>query len=189
MTTKNVAIFASGAGTNAINCIQYFDKSELIKICLIVCNNPQAGIVDYCKTAKFELALINKTTLNNEIEMIQLLNNHEIDCIVLAGFLWLIPLYLVTKFENKMINLHPSLLPKYGGRGMYGRAVHEAVFEAKETKTGITIHYVTAEFDKGALLIQHETNIEHGDTVTIIEEKIKMLEKEYLPAALLLAFG
>ncbi len=180
----NIAIFASGNGTNAERLINYFNGSTQIKIKLIITNNEVAGIVNIANNYKKNLQIISKATLNNYAEQfIDFLKTEKVDLIVLAGFLLKIPEQLVQAFPNRIINIHPSLLPKYGGKGMYGKFVHEAVIAAKEQYSGITIHFVNEEYDKGEIILQEKCSINDVETIDSLAKKIQELEHHFLPLA------
>jgi phosphoribosylglycinamide formyltransferase 1 len=178
---KNIAIFASGEGTNAQNIIDYFRDSNAVKASLIVCNKPQANVLNRAKAENIPQLIITREDFYNSNRVIDSLKNAHTDWIILAGFLWLIPESLIDAFPNKIINIHPALLPKFGGKGMYGGKVHEAVIASQEKESGITIHYVNKEYDKGAIILQAKCAIEPADTAESLATKIHALEKEYLP--------
>jgi len=171
---KQIAIFASGRGSNAESLINYFEKHNNIVVRMVVCNNPTAGVIAIAKKHSVPCEMISKSQFADEQYMLSLLN--EIDVLILAGFLWLIPPFLIHHFENKIINIHPSLLPKYGGKGMYGSHVHEAVLANKEKETGITIHLVNEEFDKGEMIAQYTVALTPEDTIETVQQKIAALE-------------
>ena len=175
----HIAIFASGAGSNARKIIEHFentDKSRTpIKVSLIVCNVPGAGVLDIAKEKGIPTLLINKAEFN-ETGYVESLRNADIHFIVLAGFLWKVPEVLVNTFPKGIINIHPALLPNYGGKGMYGSRVHEAIIAAGETESGITIHWVDAHYDEGDIIFQAKCIIESGDTPEILANKIHALE-------------
>ena len=172
---KNIVIFASGAGSNAQAIINYFSGSEKVNIALIISNKSKAGVLDIAQTEEIDAILIDKKIINNE-DFLKILKDYKTDLIVLAGYLWKIPDYLIKAFENKIVNIHPSLLPKYGGKGMYGSHVHKAVIENKETESGITIHLVNEEYDKGEILLQEKVEVSLGDTPETLARKIHKLE-------------
>ena len=180
----NVALFASGEGTNAENLIHYFSASKEVKIKLVVTNNADAGIVKRAELHKKNIQIISKQALTNYTEqIIDFLQTEKVDLIVLAGFLLKIPEKLIQAFPNRIINIHPSLLPKHGGKGMYGRHVHEVVIKAKEKESGITVHYVNEEYDKGAIILQELCKVDEHETIETLEEKIRALEYFYFPKA------
>ncbi len=174
---KHIAIFASGSGSNAENIYNYFQDSN-INVKYLVCNHATAGVLTRFENKGVEILLVSKTDLKSE-EFIQKLK--DIDLIVLAGFLILIPPILIQSFPDKIINVHPALLPKYGGKGMYGDHVHRAVLENKEEFHGITIHYVNEEFDKGEIIFQEKFKVTGDDSLTSIQAKIHQLEFEWFP--------
>jgi phosphoribosylglycinamide formyltransferase-1 len=178
----NIAILASGAGSNAANIIQHF-KNTSVKISLIACNNAEAGVFQIAKDNGIDSFHLTKENFKTSDIFVQELASRNIDLIILAGFLWLVPKNLVTAFEDKIINIHPALLPKYGGKGMYGHYVHEAVCEAKEFESGITVHLVNEEFDKGAILFQAKCNVENC-SASEIEAKVRALEIAHFPKAI-----
>ncbi|HEY0261897.1 MAG TPA: phosphoribosylglycinamide formyltransferase [Chitinophagales bacterium] len=178
MSKKRIAIFASGAGSNANAITEYFKGNNNIEICLIATNKADAGVLEVAKKHNIPTLIFSKEEFKNPAFEKQL---KEIDFIVLAGFLWLIPTYLVDAFPNKIINIHPALLPKYGGKGMYGRNVHQAVFENKEKETGITIHFVNEHYDEGGIIRQEKVELSLSDTPDIIQQKVHELEHKYFP--------
>lgn len=181
----NVAIFASGEGTNAENLFHYFKNDTRIKIKLVLTNSDTAGVIAKAETHKKTVQLISKTSLNEySAQIIEFLKAENINLIVLAGFLLKIPADFVKAFPNQIINIHPSLLPKYGGKGMFGANVHKAVVENKEIESGITIHYVNEEYDKGTFILQEKCSIDDNETVESLQQKIRKLELEYLPKAI-----
>jgi phosphoribosylglycinamide formyltransferase-1 len=181
---KNIAIFASGAGSNAEKIIQYFNKKQTAAIKLIVCNKPDAGVLKVAKNYGILTLLIEKEKFLKGDAYVDELKAAEIDFIVLAGFLWKIPLLLIDSFPNKIINIHPALLPKYGGKGMYGMHVHEAVVNNKEVETGITIHYVDGQYDHGDIIFQAKCEVLASDSPTDVAQKIHSLEHAHFPAVI-----
>ncbi len=176
-----MAIFASGAGSNAQKIIDHFRYSADATVHLIVCNNPVAGVLDIALSENINVLLIEKTKFKNT-GYISELKSAGIEFIVLAGFLWKLPEILIKSFSGKIINIHPALLPAYGGKGMYGNAVHRAVITAKEKQSGITIHYVDEEYDHGKIILQVSCPVTEGDTEEILAKKIHELEHKYYPA-------
>ena len=182
---KNVAIFASGEGTNAENIFKYFQNDKRIKIKLVVTNVDTAGVIRRAEEYKKNVQIVSKTALYEYTEqLIEFLNTEDIDIIVLAGFLLKIPEQFVKAFPNRIINIHPALLPKFGGKGMYGMNVHKAVIAQKETESGITVHYVNEEYDKGEIILQATCPVEEGDTPESLDRKVRALELEYFPKAI-----
>jgi phosphoribosylglycinamide formyltransferase 1 len=178
---KHIAIFASGKGTNAQSIIEYFKNHSSIKVALVVTNNPQAGVIKIAHSHKIISAIVSKEFLANEDKMLRLLQAQQIDLIVLAGFLQLIPSFLLARFPKKIINIHPALLPKHGGKGMYGLRVHEAVMANNESETGITIHYVNEQYDEGEVLVQQKIAISPVDTLETLSQRVLALEHEWYP--------
>ncbi len=172
----DIAIFASGAGSNAKKIIEYFRNSAKVNIALVVCNKPAAGVVEIANKELIPLLLIDKETFFRGNAYIPQLIEKGINFIVLAGFLWKIPPILVAAYPNKIINIHPALLPKYGGKGMYGHFVHEAVIANKEIESGITIHFVNEKFDDGATIFQATCPVLPSDTPDTLAQRIHQLE-------------
>jgi phosphoribosylglycinamide formyltransferase 1 len=181
---KHIAIFASGAGTNAQAIIEHFRHNPGIRVSLIVTNNPAAGVIKIAHSNKIISAIVTKEALQNESLILKLLEALNIDLIVLAGFLQLIPGFLLRQFPGRIINIHPALLPKFGGKGMYGMKVHEAVLAAGETETGISIHHVNEHYDEGEIIMQKKVEISAHDTPELVSKKIQALEHEWLPKAI-----
>ncbi len=178
--TQHIAIFASGAGSNAQKIIDYFKNSDKIKVGLIVCNNPTAGVLKIAAHENIPFLLIEKKRLN-DTGYVSELKNYQINFIALAGFLWKIPSVLINAFKNKIINIHPALLPAYGGKGMYGDAVHEAIIAAKEKQSGITIHYVDEKYDHGKIIFQTTCSVNDDETAESLAKKIHQLEHAFYP--------
>lgn len=158
---KHIAIMASGAGSNAEKIIDYFKGHSNVKIVVVLSNKAGAGVIGIAQKNMIPTEIITTTQLKDELYMMGIMKNYQIDLIVLAGFLLRIPEYLVSQFQNKIVNIHPSLLPLYGGKGMYGHYVHEAVFKNKDTESGISIHYVNAQYDEGDIIFQKRIDISH----------------------------
>jgi phosphoribosylglycinamide formyltransferase 1 len=176
-----LAIFASGTGTNAQNIIQYFRHHPEIKISLIVSNKPGAGVLAIAEKEDIPSLLIEKEPFFRGTAYVDQLQAKKIDLIVLAGFLWKIPQALVKAYPGRIVNIHPALLPKYGGKGMYGRFVHEAVIAASDKETGITVHYVDEQYDHGQPIFQARVTVEPGDTPETLAQKVHFLEYEHFP--------
>ncbi|MBK9734534.1 MAG: phosphoribosylglycinamide formyltransferase [Saprospiraceae bacterium] len=172
----NIAIFASGGGSNAAELIRRFNGHSLISIQLIVCNKKGAGVIDIASREGIEVLFIDRSFFYQSNQILNVLKNKKIDFIVLAGFLWLIPEYLITTFPDKIFNIHPSLLPKYGGKGMYGHFVHEAVKANGEKETGLTIHLVNQKYDEGKILFQAACPISKDMTSDQIAGEVLKLE-------------
>jgi phosphoribosylglycinamide formyltransferase-1 len=177
----NIAIFASGAGSNARKIIDHFRDDRSIHVALIVCNKPGAGVLQIAAAENIETLLIDKDRFLNQDGYVDELKRRQMDFIVLAGFLWKIPATLIEAFPNKIINIHPALLPKYGGKGMYGAKVHEAVISNGESESGITIHYVDGHYDNGDIIFQASCKILPGDTADNLAAKIHELEHKHYP--------
>lgn len=178
---KRVAIFVSGTGTNCENIIRYFAGSEVVNIALVVSNKAEAPALEKARRLGVPTEVVSKSQLSDNSFMLPLLRERNIHFIVLAGFLLMIPDYLIAAYPRRIINLHPSLLPKFGGKGMYGHRVHEAVKAAGETETGMTVHYVTGECDGGEIIAQYKTAISPEDTPEDIAAKENLLEMRYYP--------
>ena len=177
----NIAIFVSGSGSNCENLIRHFEGSDFVKCALVVSNKPDAYALVRAERLSVPTAVMTKAQLNDPDEMLPLLQSYGIDFIVLAGFLPLVPAYLIDAFPRKIINLHPALLPKFGGKGMWGHHVHEAVKAAGETETGMTVHYVSPVCDGGEIIAQFRTPLSPTDSVDDIAEKEHQLEMEHFP--------
>lgn len=179
--TVNLALFASGSGTNVENIIQYFNDYLTINVSCILCNNRNAGVIERANRLGVDILVFNRENFYNSDMVIDYLRHKNIDLIVLAGFLWLIPEKIVESYNNRIVNIHPALLPKYGGKGMYGDAVHKAVYENNEERTGITIHFVNQEYDKGDIIFQESIEIDANDSPDSIADKVHKLEYTYYP--------
>ena len=180
-TISRLAIFASGRGSNAEKIISFFENDPTVEIGLILSNRKEAKVLQLAQKCKIPKLVTSRDEFYHSDKITKNLVEFKIDLIVLAGFLWLIPKYLVDAFPNKIVNIHPALLPKYGGKGMYGMNVHKAVHKAGEIETGITIHYVNDRYDDGAIIFQAACKIEKTDSPEQIAEKVLALEHQYLP--------
>ena len=176
-----LSIFASGAGSNAQKMIDYFLNSTIATIALIVCNKPGAGVLSIAKKESIPSLLIEKENFFRGDAYLPQLKEAGIDFIVLAGFLWKIPTTLIEAYPKRIVNIHPALLPKFGGRGMYGQYVHEAVLQAGEMESGITIHYVDEHYDNGDVIFQTACPVLDGDTPETIAQRIHLLEHLHYP--------
>ncbi|MFT3948954.1 MAG: phosphoribosylglycinamide formyltransferase [Agriterribacter sp.] len=176
-----LALFASGAGSNAQKIIDFFRNDATVEIALIVSNKHTAGVLQIAEREKIASFVIEKGKFFNGDAYVEELKQNNIDWIILAGFLWKVPVALIQAFPGRIINIHPALLPKYGGKGMYGHFVHEAVIAAGEKQSGITIHYVDELFDHGAHIFQAHCDIEPGDTPETLAKKVQVLEHTYFP--------
>ncbi len=176
-----IAIFASGNGTNAEAIMNYFQSHSLIEVGLILSNNKEAKVLERADRFNVRSLTFDKTEFRDPTTILTSLEQQSITHIVLAGFMWLVPRYLVNAYPDKIVNIHPALLPKYGGKGMYGMNVHEAVKAASDTLTGITIHLVNEHYDEGKILLQKSCSIEAIDTVEDIADKVHALEHHWYP--------
>lgn len=181
MEKINIAIFVSGGGTNCENLIKYFADKDRVNCALVISNKADAYALVRAERLGVPTAVAQKAQLNDENYMMPLLRQFDIQFIVLAGFLPLVPDYLIDAFPRRIVNLHPALLPKFGGKGMWGHHVHEAVKAAGETETGMTVHYVTPVCDGGEIIAQFRTNLSPNDNVDDIAEKEHQLEMQYFP--------
>jgi len=178
---KNIAIFASGNGSNAQNIVEYFKDNKEVNIKLFLTNKKDAYVIERAKDLGIPCIVFTAKELRESNKIVDVLKEYSIDFIVLAGFLLRIPKNLIELFPNKIVNIHPALLPKYGGKGMYGDFVHQAVKEAGDAKTGITIHYVNEHYDEGQIVFQKEVELDSEDTPDRIAEKVHALEYAYFP--------
>lgn len=176
-----LAIFASGAGSNALKIIQYFRNHPGITVSLVVCNKPGAGVLKIAENEGVDTVMLEKERFFRGDGFVPILKEKKVDFIILAGFLWKIPISLIKAFPSRIINIHPALLPKYGGKGMYGNFVHEAVLSAEETESGITIHLVDEHYDHGDHLFQISIPVLPGDTAATLADRIHVLEYEHYP--------
>jgi phosphoribosylglycinamide formyltransferase-1 len=179
-----VAIFASGNGTNAEAIMRYFEHHDTIEVALLLSNNPEAYALRRAEKFGVDTRIFNRLEIRETTIILDWLAEKEITHIVLAGFLWLVPQYLTEAFPNRIINIHPALLPKFGGKGMYGARVHEAVKAMNETETGITIHLVNENYDEGRVISQFSCPVDPLDTPASIAEKVHRLEYHHYPATI-----
>ncbi len=179
--TVHLAVFASGTGTNAQKIIDYFRNHPSIRVGLIVSNKPGAGVLAIANKERINTLIIEKERFFRGNAYVDELRKHGIDFIVLAGFLWKLPAQLISAWQKRIINIHPALLPKYGGKGLYGHHVHEAVINAGERESGITIHYVDEIYDHGDPIFQEKVIVEEGDTPELLSKKIQALEHLHFP--------
>jgi len=177
---KKILIFASGSGTNAENIIQYFEKKNTGTVVAVFTNNSNAKVIDRAKKFQVPTVIFSKDELNIG-KTLQLISNFHPDLIVLAGFLLKFPENIIKAYPNRIVNIHPALLPKFGGKGMYGMHIHNAVIENKEIETGISIHYVNENYDEGNIIFQQNVPISEGDTPESVAAKIHTLEQHYFP--------
>jgi phosphoribosylglycinamide formyltransferase-1 len=181
VTQINLAVFASGSGTNAEEIIKYFKDHATIAVKGLLCNNPKAFAITRAKKHQLPVHVCDRKEFRNPELILGVLKKWEIDAIILAGFLWLVPEYLIDQFPNKILNIHPALLPKFGGKGMYGMNVHQAVLDADEKVSGITIHLVNQRYDDGQIIFQKKCKVENHDTPETLATKIHKLEHEFYP--------
>lgn len=176
-----LAIFASGAGSNALKIIEHFEGHATIKVVLVACNKPGAGVLSIARQNNIDALLIEKENFFRGDGYVDALKSYQVNFIVLAGFLWKIPDTLISAFPGSIINIHPALLPGFGGKGMYGNHVHEAVLAAGEKESGITIHYVDGHYDNGDIILQSTCMVETNDTPETLAAKVHALEHRYYP--------
>jgi phosphoribosylglycinamide formyltransferase-1 len=180
---KSLILFASGKGSNARAVIRHFERTGTARVCMIVCNNPTAGVLDIAAEHNIPSRVIDRQTLNDAAFVAEL-QQLQPDLLVLAGFLWKMPDGLVAAFNNAIINIHPALLPRYGGKGMYGKHVHAAVLAAGDTESGITIHYVNEHYDEGNHILQAHCPVLPGDTPETLAGRVAALEHCYFPVTI-----
>ncbi len=181
---KNIAIFASGSGTNAENIIRYFQGSPTARVVLLLSNNPEAGALDRARNLGVDTCVFTREEMLSSAVIEEQLGAHEVDIIILAGFLWLLPARIAEAYPGRVLNIHPALLPAYGGKGMYGMRVHSAVIAAGEKMSGITIHKVDECYDRGDIIAQFTVEIADDDTPESLAEKIHRLEYRHFPAVI-----
>jgi phosphoribosylglycinamide formyltransferase 1 len=177
----SIAIFASGSGSNAERIIEYFRSHPSIRVSLVLTNNPKAGVLERASRLGVPSHVFNRNDFYQTNEVLQVLEDHRISFIVLAGFLWLMPANLVQAFPDRIVNIHPALLPRYGGKGMYGMKVHEAIVQAGEKESGITIHYVNEHYDEGQIVFQATCAVSPDDSPEEVAHKVQALEHQYFP--------
>ena len=181
MNKHKVAILVSGTGSNAVNIIEYFEKSSVAEVVLVISNKSDALAVGKAQNKGVKAVVFNNESFKKNGVVLNCLRSVAIDFIVLAGFLMRVPSDIIHAYPNKIVNLHPSLLPKYGGKGMYGMRVHSAVVEAQESESGISIHFVNEEYDEGAIIFQAKVSVEKGDSVKVLAQKVQQLEHRFFP--------
>jgi phosphoribosylglycinamide formyltransferase-1 len=184
MMPKKLAIFASGSGSNAENICNYFAESSDIEVVLICTNKRDALIVKRANKLSIPVCVFTKYELNNFVDLHKKLQSIGVDIVILAGFLLKLPAIMVDSYPNRIINIHPSLLPKYGGKGMYGSNIHKAVIKNKETESGISIHFVNQNYDEGKIILQKKCSISASESVETLIHKIHKLEHNYFPGAI-----
>ena len=178
---KRIVVFASGSGSNAENLIRFFKNSDNASVIQVLTNNPHAKVLDRCKRLNISAVAFNRIAFSKSDDVLNILKSSQPDLIVLAGFLWKFPEFILNEFPNKVINIHPALLPKYGGKGIYGMHVHNAVVSNKEKETGITIHYVNVNYDEGAIIFQAKCEVFPTDNSNDVAAKIHELEMNHFP--------
>ena len=178
---KKIAIFASGSGTNAQNIIAFFKKDPSAAVSLVLSNNPKAIVLERARRHQVQTFVFDREQFVSKAGVLKTLQSYDIDFIVLAGFLWKFPKHILEAFGGPVVNIHPALLPKYGGKGMYGMHVHRSVVENKESETGITIHHVNEFYDEGAIIFQAKCPVYDQDTPEDVAQKIHNLEMQYVP--------
>jgi phosphoribosylglycinamide formyltransferase-1 len=176
-----IAIFASGSGTNAQNIIEYFRTKEIASVACVLSNKKDAYVLKRAQKYNIPVRIFDRYEFYETDQILNFLNTEEIKWIVLAGFLWLVPENIIDSFTNRIVNIHPALLPKFGGKGMYGLNVHRAVIENKEKETGISIHYVNKKYDEGNIIFQTKCRVDKTDTPESLTEKVHKLEYKYYP--------
>jgi phosphoribosylglycinamide formyltransferase-1 len=181
MKKRKIAILASGSGTNAQKIIEYFTGHSSIGVSMILSNKKDAYVLVRAEQFNIPSVVFDRQTFNETDEILRVLQENEIDFIVLAGFLWLIPIYLIRSFPRRIINIHPALLPKYGGKGMYGVYVHQAVLDSGDKESGISIHYVNEAYDEGAIIFQAKCEVLPDDTPESLAQRIHQLEYKHYP--------
>ena len=181
MNSKRIAVFASGNGSNAEEIIKYFNNTGIGKVDLILSNNAHAYVLQRAANYGIPTVIFDKEELHHTGNVLKRLREYNIDFIALAGFMWLMPTSILSAYPHRIVNIHPALLPKYGGKGMYGMQVHEAVKDAGEKETGITIHYVNEQYDEGEIIFQARCAVDPGDTPEEIARKVHQLEYTHYP--------
>ncbi len=178
---RNIAIFASGSGTNAENIIKYFSTKKSAKVTLVLSNKRHAMVLKRAENFNVETLFFERYDFYNTGIILDYLDEKKIDFIVLAGFLWLVPETIIEKYKGRIVNIHPALLPSYGGKGMYGDVVHKSVIENREPESGITIHFVNHNYDEGDVIFQARCSVDPGDDYESLAKKVHVLEYEHYP--------
>lgn len=178
---KRIAVFASGSGSNAENIVKFFRNNDLARVTIILSNKKDAYVLERAQQLGVPSLSFNREDFYNSDKIVRTLEEQRIDLVVLAGFLWLVPQSLIEKYDGRIVNIHPALLPKYGGKGMFGMNVHNAVVAEKETETGITIHYVNGRYDEGNVIFQAKVSVNPSDTPEMVADKVHHLEYEHFP--------
>jgi phosphoribosylglycinamide formyltransferase-1 len=181
MSKYKIAILVSGAGTNAINIIEYFKENTLIEVGIVISNKSAALALEKAQKREVKTLVFNNDAFKKKGEVLDVLQSLSINFIVLAGFLMKVPSEIIHAYPNKIVNIHPSLLPKFGGKGMYGRHVHRSVIDAQEEESGISIHFVNEEYDQGDIIFQSRVKVNKTDTLESLAKKIQHIEQRYFP--------
>ena len=181
MKKINIVVFASGTGTNAEEIFKYFSSHPTITVKGLLTNNPNAQVITRAAKHGIPCKVFNREEFADKEYFLNILNHWDTNAIILAGFLWLIPVYLIEKFPDKILNIHPALLPKFGGKGMYGMRVHQSVLDSGEQESGITIHLVNQEYDRGRIIFQKTCPVDEGETPESLASKIHVLEHRFYP--------
>ncbi|NBA85710.1 phosphoribosylglycinamide formyltransferase [Emticicia sp. CRIBPO] len=176
-----IVIFASGSGSNAERIIEYFEKKGGVEVVMILTNNPQAGVIERGRRLGVPTLIFDRKTFTQTDKIVEILRYQAVDWVILAGFLWLVPQNIIRAYHNRIINIHPALLPKYGGKGMWGHHVHQAVVDNREKESGITIHMVDEKYDEGKVIFQASCAVDENDTAETVAQKIHLLEYEHFP--------
>lgn len=176
-----IVIFASGSGSNAERIIEYFEKKGGVEVVMILTNNPQAGVIERGRRLGVPTLIFDRKTFTQTDKIVEILRYQAVDWVILAGFLWLVPQNIIRAYHNRIINIHPALLPKYGGKGMWGHHVHQAVVDNREKESGITIHMVDEKYDEGKVIFQASCSVDENDTAETVAQKIHLLEYEHFP--------
>jgi phosphoribosylglycinamide formyltransferase 1 len=181
---RRIAVFASGSGSNAQKIFEYFKDSDIAEVACVLTNKSDAYVIERARLFNIPVLVFSRKDCYESNKIIQYLKDQKVDLIVLAGFLWLVPENIIQEFPNRIINIHPALLPKYGGKGMYGNFVHQAVIENKEKESGITIHFANLHFDEGEIILQRTCEVDESDTIETLAKKVQKLEHEFYPKAI-----
>jgi len=191
MTARNIAIFASGNGTNAENIINDINAHPDcgLSVALVVTNRSDAPVIGRAGRLKVPVEVMTRAEINTPERIMYVMERYNIDIIVLAGFLLMLPAFLIDRYPGRIVNIHPSLLPRHGGKGMYGHHVHQAVIDAGDRQTGITVHYVNNEYDRGEIIFQASTDVLQGDSAADVEARIHILEQLHFPRVIRETFG
>ncbi len=177
----NVTIFASGSGSNAENIFNYFKNSKLVRIGLLITDNPKAFVIERCRRHSVPCLVLSKRLIDDTDFMLGVLRDFRTNFVVLAGYIKLVPDYIVTAFDQRIVNIHPSLLPKHGGKGMYGSRVHQSVLDSGDKESGITIHFIDNDYDRGSVIFQAKCPVLPDDTADTLAQRVHALEYEHYP--------